>query len=103
MQSEHKFIAGILLVLLILIFVAFGIYIVRKMLTTAPLDKFMRFPLIMTAISLLVGIGFYHLHKFMHDGHSGIQDEMTSILPLYAGFMVGWISSYITRRRDSET
>ena len=102
MHTEYKLIAGILLGLEVLIFVSIGIYIVRKMLA-APLDRFMRFPLIMTAILLPVAVGFHYLHKFMSDGHSGIQDEMHSILPLYAGFMVSWVSSYLSRRRGSRT
>ena len=106
MHLEPKIIGGLLMGLLFAVcIILMGLFIVRPMLNGMVTAKFKLFPITLTAYALPLGIAFYYLDKYLDkyipDGNFSALKTLTPVLAFYAVFIVGWVSSYISRRRGS--
>ena len=71
------------------------------MLDPVPPAKFKRLPIIWAVCFLPLGVVLCYLNNFMSDGRTSIPKLFIPILAVYSVNMVGWVSSYISRRRGS--
>ena len=101
MQPEHRLIGTILIGLFFITCVCVGLLIVRRMLDLLPPAKLKRLPIIWAVCFLPLGVVFYYLNNFMSDGRTSIPKALIPILAVYSVNMVGWVSSYISRRCGS--